>query len=89
MSQIYNVLMHNVDPVALKRAQDEIVEDERRNKRQTAAPIRRGMGFANMLEASRRGTFDEDESVTLEERPHVRRGMGFANMLEGAAKGTE
>lgn len=76
-SKIYKALMptayDDVDPVALKRAQDEIVEDELRQKR-----IKRGMGFGNMLEASRRGTFEGDE-----ERDSVRSiPTGFRAMLE-------
>jgi hypothetical protein len=37
---------------------------ETSKERQTSAPIRRGMGFGAMLEASRRGTFEESHPET-------------------------
>jgi hypothetical protein len=73
-------------------AEEATEQDEAKYRRQSSTPIRRGMGFANMLEASWRGTFEIDEDFKrdsdLGEKSGVRRGMGFANMLEASRKGT-
>jgi hypothetical protein len=62
-------------------ALDEIEADER----QSSTPIKRGMGFGNMFEVSRRGTFEGDEE--FKPQPETRSGYGFRAMLDGASRG--
>jgi len=63
---------------AVQRALAEIEQDEAKYRRQSSELTRRGMGFGNMLKASRTGTFEGDETRD-DEKPIP---YGLAAMLE-------